>query len=68
MATLFSPHAADQERFLQEVEAGMLRVNPASFAISPDAPFIGWKCSALGPPEHGSSDADFYSKIQVVYR
>jgi acyl-CoA reductase-like NAD-dependent aldehyde dehydrogenase len=30
-------------------------------------PFGGWKASGIGPPEHGSFDRDFYTRVQAVY-
>lgn len=47
--------------------AGMLRLGSGPLAISADAPFCGWKSSAIGPPEHGRWDLDFYSKVQTLY-
>ncbi|NNM28664.1 MAG: aldehyde dehydrogenase [Akkermansiaceae bacterium] len=67
VAGLFTRDPADEEIFLRTIEAGMVRVNPADFAIAPEAPFTGWKRSGLGPPEHGPCDRDFHAKIQVVY-
>lgn len=39
----------------------------ACAALDPAAPFVGWKASALGPPEHGRWERDFYARPQTVY-
>lgn len=67
VASLYSHDLAMQARFLDEAQAGMLRVNQTDFEIDPYAPFGGWKASALGPPEHGRWDAEFYLRPQAVY-
>jgi aldehyde dehydrogenase (NAD+) len=67
IASLYSPDAALQQRFVDTAQAGILRVNPKSFPIYADAPFLGWKSSGLGPAEHGRWDLEFYSRPQAVY-
>jgi acyl-CoA reductase-like NAD-dependent aldehyde dehydrogenase len=49
------------------LEAGILKLGAGPMAIAADAPFSGWKASALGPPEHGRWDLDFYTRLQTVY-
>jgi acyl-CoA reductase-like NAD-dependent aldehyde dehydrogenase len=46
----------------------MLKLGPGPLAIAAEAPFCGWKASAIGPPEHGRWDRDFYAKAQTLYR
>jgi len=67
VATLYSPDPAQQARFLAEAQAGILRINSGLAAISPQAPFGGWKASAIGIPEHGRWDREFYTRPQAVY-
>ena len=67
VATLYSDDLQVQSSFASRAEAGILRINPRSFGIHPDAPFSGWKASGIGPPEHGVWDAEFYSRAQVLY-
>ena len=33
----------------------------------PAAPFVGWKASAIGMPEHGRWDRDFYTQTKAIY-
>jgi acyl-CoA reductase-like NAD-dependent aldehyde dehydrogenase/isochorismate hydrolase len=67
VASLFSDSAERRESFLREVRAGVLKIDQATAAVGPDAPFGGWKASGVGPPEHGSGDREFYTRIQTVY-
>lgn len=63
-------HTADpavRARVLAAAEAGILQAGPGPLAIHPRAPFVGWKASGLGPPEHGTWDAWFYARVQVRY-
>jgi acyl-CoA reductase-like NAD-dependent aldehyde dehydrogenase len=47
--------------------AGWLKIKAAPAGAASDAPFGGWKASGVGPPEHGASDAEFYTRSQTVY-
>lgn len=67
VATLYSKDREVQQVFAERAEAGILRINPDSFGIHPDAPFGGWKASGIGSPEHGVWDAEFYSRPQALY-
>jgi acyl-CoA reductase-like NAD-dependent aldehyde dehydrogenase len=67
VAALFSPSPALHERFLQEAQAGILKLNQATADAGVEAPFGGWKASAIGPPEHGASNREFYTRTQAVY-
>jgi len=63
-------HTADpavRARVLAAAEAGILQAGPGPLAIHPRAPFVGWKASGLGPPEHGAWDAWFYARVQARY-
>ena len=57
----------DRRVFTQAVQAGMLNLRPTPMAIDVAAPFVGWKASSFGIPEHGRWDKDFYSRVQVTY-
>jgi acyl-CoA reductase-like NAD-dependent aldehyde dehydrogenase len=67
VATLYSTDPTHRAQFLAEAEAGILRINNGIVGISPNAPFGGWKASAIGPPEHGLWDQEFYARPQAVY-
>ena len=67
VAALFSPSTRLQEQFLSEAQAGILKINSATAGVDVSLPFGGWNSSGIGPPEHGESDALFYTQTQTVY-
>jgi len=67
VAALFSRSKKRQAEFLEEAQAGILKINSATADANAEAPFGGWKGSGIGPPEHGLSDREFYSRTQSVY-
>ncbi len=54
--------------FLQSAQAGMLNIGSPVLPLDLNAPFSGWKDSAIGTPEHGRWDREFFSRVQVVYQ
>ena len=68
VAALFSNSNELQERFLETVQAGILKINLATADADAEAPFGGWKASGIGPAEHGSSNREFYTRAKAVYR
>ncbi|WP_166442819.1 aldehyde dehydrogenase family protein [Phragmitibacter flavus] len=66
-AALFSTSADLIRSFLDEAQAGILKINASTSDAMVDVPFGGWKASGSGPPEHGSHDLDFFTRIQTVY-
>jgi len=67
IASLFSSSPDHQQRFLDGVAAGVLKLNRSTAGVDVALPFGGWKTSGLGPPEHGVGDALFYTRMQAVY-
>jgi acyl-CoA reductase-like NAD-dependent aldehyde dehydrogenase len=45
----------------------MLSINRARPAFASQGPFVGWKASGYGIPEHGRWNRDFYTRAQAVY-
>jgi len=66
-AAVFTGSKEIVDRFLDEAEAGILKVNESTADAEVDVPFGGWKASGLGPPEHGAFDVEFYTRPQTVY-
>jgi acyl-CoA reductase-like NAD-dependent aldehyde dehydrogenase len=66
-AALFSPSLEHQRHFLDEVQAGILKLNSTTAGVDVTLPFGGWKASGVGPPEHGEADRFFYTRLQAVY-
>lgn len=56
-----------QRRILDEGQAGIVQIGAGPLPIHADAPFVGWKASGVGPPEHGEWDTAFYTRPQAVY-
>ncbi len=54
-------------KVLENAESGIVAVNRAPVPIAAEAPFLGWKDSGIGLPEHGRWDRDFYAKPQARY-
>jgi len=67
VATLYSDDPRVQRRFLDAVQAGVLKLNRPPAGVHAEAPFGGWKASGLGPPEHGPWDEEFYTRVQALY-
>ncbi len=57
-----------KDRFINQVRTGLIHINEAETRISAQAPFLGWKASGIGLPEHGRWDRDFYTRTQAVYK
>lgn len=66
-AALFSLCPEHQARFLEQARAGILKLNLTTADADAEAPFGGWKASGIGPPEHGRSNREFYTRTQAVY-
>ena len=67
LGALFSNDKASQARFLAEAQAGLLVLNTSRPAFAGAGPFVGWKGSGYGVPEHGRWNRDFYTRVQAVY-
>jgi acyl-CoA reductase-like NAD-dependent aldehyde dehydrogenase len=66
-AALFSPSVERRARFVDEAEAGILKLDEATADAGVEAPFGGWKASGVGPSEHGEGDLEFYTRAQALY-
>ena len=66
-AALFTRSTELQQRFLNEAQAGVLKINQATADVTTHLPFGGWKASGVGPPEHGFADQEFFTRIQTIY-
>jgi acyl-CoA reductase-like NAD-dependent aldehyde dehydrogenase len=66
-AALFSNSRELEMLFLDQAQAGILKINTSTAGADISLPFGGWKASGLGPPEHGEADRLFYTRIQSVY-
>lgn len=67
-AALFSSSEARRKQFLDEAEAGVLKLNRSTVDAGVESPFGGWGSSGVGPPEHGQGDLELYTRWQAIYR
>jgi acyl-CoA reductase-like NAD-dependent aldehyde dehydrogenase len=67
VAALFSSSSELEQEFLDKARAGVLKVNLSTAGAGIGVPFGGWKASGVGPPEHGASNLEFYTRAQSVY-
>jgi acyl-CoA reductase-like NAD-dependent aldehyde dehydrogenase len=67
LGAIFTHDPDHKTRFLEHAEAGIVSVNQARPAFAASGPFVGWKASGHGPPEHGRWNRDFYARPQAVY-
>ncbi|MBI5899177.1 MAG: aldehyde dehydrogenase [Rhodocyclales bacterium] len=67
VATIYSGRPDDVQRVRENCAAGILCTNRSPVPIAVEAPFLGWKQSGFGLPEHGRWDREMYSRPQAVY-
>jgi acyl-CoA reductase-like NAD-dependent aldehyde dehydrogenase/nicotinamidase-related amidase len=67
VAAFFGRSCEYREIFLRDSQAGLLKINQSTVGADAHRPFGGWKASGIGPPEHGASDREFYTRTQAVY-
>ena len=68
VGAIYTNDPAAERRFLGQAEAGMLSINRARPSFAASGPFVGWKASGYGPPEHGRWNRDVYARTQAHYR
>ncbi|MGD8191490.1 aldehyde dehydrogenase family protein [Brevibacillus ginsengisoli] len=64
-ASMFTRDLSKAHRFLEEAEAGMVRVNQETAGVEYQAPFGGMKFSSSHTREQGQTALDFYSEIKT---
>ena len=67
LGVLYSDDPERRARFAAEAQAGMLSYGSARPAFAASGPFSGWGSSALGPPEHGRWNREFFTRVQAIY-
>jgi alpha-ketoglutaric semialdehyde dehydrogenase len=65
-ASLFTRDIASALRYVERIEAGMVRVNGDTTGVDPHAPFGGMKGSSSHSREQGPAARDFYTEIKTV--
>ncbi|RKP54099.1 aldehyde dehydrogenase family protein [Cohnella endophytica] len=64
-ASVFTKNLSDAFRFLEEAEAGMVRVNQETGGVEYQAPFGGMKSSSSHTREQGQSALEFYTHLKT---
>ncbi|MFC5469215.1 aldehyde dehydrogenase family protein [Cohnella suwonensis] len=64
-ASVFTQNLAHAHRFLDEAQAGMVRVNQETAGVEYQAPFGGMKLSSSHTREQGQAALDFYTEIKT---
>jgi aldehyde dehydrogenase (NAD+) len=67
-ASIFTRNLGMAERFVNELEAGILHVNSQTAGADVHVPFGGTKGSGYGPHEQGPAAIEFYTEEITVYR
>jgi len=65
-ASLFTKDLRSALRYIDRIEAGMVRVNGDTTGVDPHAPFGGMKSSSSGSREQGPAARDFYTETKTV--
>ncbi len=66
-ASIFTSDHRTVHRFLDEVQAGILKVNLQTTGADVHVPFGGTKASGWGPHEQGRAALEFYTELVTVY-
>ena len=66
-ASIFTSSLAAARRFVDEIEAGIVRVNGQTAGADVHVPFGGIKSSGFGPHEQGRAALEFYTEVVTVY-
>jgi acyl-CoA reductase-like NAD-dependent aldehyde dehydrogenase len=67
VASIYSDNADIVQKARSECAAGIFCANRSPVPIAVAAPFLGWKHSGFGFPEHGRWDREMYSRPQARY-
>ncbi len=66
-ASIYTSSLASARTFVQEIEAGIIRVNGQTAGADVHVPFGGVKSSGFGPHEQGRAAIEFYTELVTVY-
>jgi acyl-CoA reductase-like NAD-dependent aldehyde dehydrogenase len=67
-ASIFTTDLEAAQRFVNEVEAGLLHINSQTAGADVHVPFGGIKGSGFGPHEQGRAALEFYTEVITVYQ
>jgi aldehyde dehydrogenase (NAD+) len=66
-ASIFTSNIADMLAFINEMDAGLIRINAESAGVELQAPFGGMKRSSSHSREQGQAAIEFFTAIKTVF-
>lgn len=66
-ASIFTTNINSLLRFMDDMEAGLVRINAESAGVELQAPFGGMKASSTGSREQGEAAKEFFTAIKTVF-
>lgn len=66
-ASIFTRDISTMLTFMNDIDAGMVRINAESAGVELQAPFGGVKQSSSGSREQGQAAVEFYTDIKTVF-
>ncbi|MBU8879897.1 aldehyde dehydrogenase family protein [Bacillus sp. FJAT-29790] len=66
-ASIFTSRIDSLLEFIDEMDAGLVRINAESAGVELQAPFGGMKASSTGAREQGEAAKEFYTAIKTVF-
>jgi aldehyde dehydrogenase (NAD+) len=66
-ASIVTTNMARALRFVENMHAGVVKVNQETGSSEPNFPFGGWKASGYGPMEQGEAAVQFFTEEQTVH-
>lgn len=66
-ASIFTTNIGSFLEFVDEIEAGLIRINAESAGVELQAPFGGMKATSTGSREQGEAAKEFYTEIKTVF-
>ena len=66
-ASIFTSNIGSLLEFIDEMDAGLVRINAESAGVELQAPFGGMKASSTGSREQGEAAKEFFTAIKTVF-
>ncbi|MGX9134293.1 alpha-ketoglutaric semialdehyde dehydrogenase GucD [Rummeliibacillus sp. JY-2-4R] len=66
-ASIFTSNINSLLDFVDDIDAGLIRINAESAGVELQAPFGGMKASSTGSREQGEAAKEFYTAIKTVF-
>nr|WP_240159695.1 alpha-ketoglutaric semialdehyde dehydrogenase GucD [Paenibacillus aceris] len=66
-ASIFTRDISTMLTFMNDIDAGLVRINAESAGVELQAPFGGMKFSSSGSREQGQAAIEFYTEIKTVF-